>query len=70
MALDATKPPTVPQDLHKEKEVPPRMEIVLATLLMLAKGNLQGKGPEASETALSQSTKAPAKEKILIKKVV
>ena len=44
------------------------MEIVLATLPMPAKGDLTSKGLEASEAALTQSTKAPAKEKIVIKK--
>ena len=68
VALDATKPPTTPQDLPQEKEVPPRKEIVLATLPMPAKGDLKGKGQEAIEAALTQSTKAPAKDKIVIKK--
>ena len=58
VAPDATKPSVVPQDPHKEKEVPPRLEIVLATLPMPAKGDLQGKGPKALEATLSQSTKA------------
>ena len=44
------------------------MEIVLATLHVPAKGDLKGKGPKALEAALTQSTKAPAKDKIVIKK--
>ena len=44
------------------------MEIVLSTLPVLAKGDFMGKGPEASEATLSQPTKAPTKEKIIIKK--
>ena len=50
---DATKPLTVPQDPFKEKEVPPRMEIVLATLQVLAKGDLKGKDQGSSKAALS-----------------
>lgn len=68
VAPNATKPPNVPQDRHKEKEVPPRMEIVLATLPVLDKGDLKSKGSESSKAALSQSTKALPKEKIVIKK--
>ena len=44
------------------------MEIILATLPMPTKGDLKGKGPEASEVALTQSTKAPGRDKIIIKK--
>ena len=68
MALDATKPPVVPQDPLKEKEVPYTMEIVLATLPMPTKGDLKSKDSRSLEAALSQSTKAPPKEKIVIKK--
>ena len=68
VAPNATKPPVAPQDLPKEKEVPTKMEIVLATLPMPAKGDLTSKGLEASEATLTQSTKALAKEKIVIKK--
>ena len=53
VAPDATKPPTIPQDPSKEKEVPLRMEIVLATLLVPTKGDLKGKGQESSKAALS-----------------
>ena len=52
----------------KRKRCPPRMEIVLASLPVPAKGDLMGKGPEASEAALTQSIKAPAKDKIVVKK--
>ena len=41
------------------------MEIILATLPVPTKGDLKGKGPEAT---LAQSTKAPRKDKIIIKK--
>ena len=34
---------------------------------MLAKGDFKGKGLEASEVALTQSTKAPTKDIIVIK---
>lgn len=68
MAPDATKPLAAPQDPLKEKEVPHKMEIVLTTLHVPVKGDLKGKGPEALEVALTQSTKAPAKDKIVIKK--
>ena len=53
VASDATKPSAIPQDPFKEKEVPPRMEIVLATLQVLAKGDLKGKDQGSSEVALS-----------------
>ena len=65
VASNATKPPAVPQDSHKEKNVPSRMEIMLTTLPMPAKGEPKSKD---SEAALPQSTKAPPKEKIVIKK--
>lgn len=44
------------------------MEIVLATLPVPDKGDLKSKGSESSKAALSQSTKALPKEKIVIKK--
>ena len=53
VASDATKPSAIPQDPFKEKEVPPKMEIVLATLQVLAKGDLKGKDQGSSEVALS-----------------
>ena len=68
VAPDDTKPLTVPQDPLKEKEVPPKMEIILATLPMPAKGDLKGKDQGSSEAALSQSSKASPKDKIVIKK--
>ena len=68
VAPDARKPLTASQDLLKEKEVPTKMEIILATLPMPTKGDLMSKGLGALEVKLSQSTKAPAKEKIIIKK--
>lgn len=68
VAPDATKPPAATQDLPAEKEVSNRMEIVLAILPLLAKGDLASKGPEASEAISTQPIKAPPKEKIVIKK--
>ena len=44
------------------------MEIVLTTLPVPTKEDLKGKGLAASEEALTQSTKALAKDKIVIKK--
>ena len=64
----ATKPSAAPQDPPKEKEVPFKMEIALAILLVPAKGDLKGKGLEALEATLTQSTKALAKDKIVIKR--
>ena len=70
VAHDATKPSAAPQDPPppKVKEVPFKMEIALAILPVPAKGDLKGKGPKSSEAALTQSTKAPTKDKIVIKK--
>ena len=67
VASNATKPPAAPQDLSQEKEVPSKMEIILATLPVPAKGDLKGKGLESSEAELTQSTNAPVKDKIVIK---
>ena len=44
------------------------MEIVLATLPLLAKGDLKSKDSGSSEAALPPSTKGLPKEKIVIKK--
>ena len=63
---DATMPPATPQDPIKDKEAF-RMEIVLATLPLLAKGDPKGKDQGSLEVVVSQS-KAPPKEKIVIKK--
>ena len=68
MAPDATKPPVAPQNQPKEKEVLTSMEIVLATLPLLAKGDLKSKDSGSSEAALPPSTKGLPKEKIVIKK--
>ena len=68
MAPDAMKPPTVTQDHPAEKEVPNKMEIVLATPPLPTKVDLASKGLEVSEAASTQSIKAPPKEKIVIKK--
>ena len=68
VAPNATKPPTVPQDPPKEKEVPSIMEIVLATLPLPTQGDLKIKDSGSSEVAPSRTTKGPPKEKIVIKK--
>ena len=47
VAPNTIKPLVVPQDLPQEKEVPPKMEIVLVTLPVPAKGDHRGKGPKA-----------------------
>ena len=44
------------------------MEIVLATLPLPAKGDLNSKDLGSLKVALSQSTNGPPKEKIVIKK--
>ena len=49
----ATKPPIVLQDPIKEKEVPLKMEIILATLPVPTKGDFKGKGLVVSEAALT-----------------
>ena len=66
-AFDATKPPSTPKDLPKEKEASRKMEIFLATLPMPAKEDLKGKGLESSVATPGQSTKALAKDKLVIK---
>ena len=68
VAPDAMKPPTITQDPPAEKEAPKKMEIVLASLPLLAKGDLVSKGPEASEVASTQPIHSPPKDKIVIKK--
>ena len=66
VAPNATKPPATPQDPINDNEAL-RMEIVLATLPLSAKGDPKGKDQGSSKAAVSQS-KAPPKEKIVIKK--
>ena len=65
---NAMKLPTAPQDLPAEKEVPKRMEIIMAALPLPVKGDLASKDSEASKAASTQPIKAPPKEKIVIKK--
>ena len=67
VATDAMKPPTITQDPPAEKEAPKKMEIVLASLPLLAKGDPVSKGPEASEVASTQPIHSPPKDKIVIK---
>lgn len=59
--------PSLQLDIPKEKEASHNMEIVLATLLMPAKEDLKGKGLASSAVAPAQSTKAPAKDKLVLK---
>ena len=54
VASDATKPPTIPQDPNKDKEAP-RMELVLATLSLPAKGDPKGTGQESLKATVPQS---------------
>ena len=48
-APGAMKPPTVTQDPPAEKEASKNIEVVLATLSLLAKADPTSKGPEASK---------------------
>ena len=57
VAPNAIKPPTAPRDPTKDKEAP-RMEIVLTTLPLPAKGDPKGTNQGSSEATVSQS-KAP-----------
>ena len=58
-------PPAVPQDPSKDKE-DTIMEIVLASLPILAKGDSKGIDQGSSEAA-AQQTKAPPLRKIVTK---
>ena len=66
VASDATKPPVAPQDPIKDNEAL-KIEIVLATLPLPAKGDFKGIDQGSLEVVVSQS-KASPKEKIVIKK--
>ena len=66
VTLDATVPPTTPQDPSKDKE-DTIMEIVLASLPIPAKGDSKGPNQGSLEVA-AQHTKAPPPGKIIIKK--
>ena len=57
----AMKPSVVVQDLPLEKEAPKKMEIVLASLPLVRKGDQTNKGPEALEAAATQLVKGPPK---------
>ena len=50
-ARDAALPPMAPKDSSKDKEVSQSMEIVLATLPIPSKEELQGKGQAFTTTA-------------------
>ena len=63
---DATKPLAIPHDPTKDNEAS-KMEIVLATLSIPAKGDLKGTDQGSSE-ATAQQSKAPPQGKIVIKK--
>ena len=66
MTSNATKPPAIPHDPNKDKEAP-RMELFLATLPLLAKGDPKGIGQGSLEATVPQS-QAPPHGKIVIKK--
>ena len=66
VAFDATKLPAAPRDPIKDKEAL-KIEIVLATLPLPAKGDFKGTNQGSLEAVVSQS-KALPKEKIVIKK--
>ena len=66
VAHDATLPPAIPKDPSKEKKASHNMEIVLATLPILTKEDLKGKGPASSMAASTQPAKTP-KDKVVIK---
>ena len=48
----------MPKDLSKGKETSQSLEIVLATLSILAKEDLKGKGPASMAAETTRSTKA------------
>ena len=66
MPADVIKPPAVSEDPTKDSEAP-RMEIVLATLSIPAKGDPKGTDQRSSEVA-AQQPEAPPHGKIVIKK--
>ena len=66
VAHDAIQPPADPKDPSKEKEASHNMEIMLATLPILTKEDLKGKGPASSKAASTQPSKIP-KDKLVIK---
>ena len=68
MAPDAMKPPTTSQDPPVEKEASKTMEIVLASLPLLATPDPASKGLKASEVASTQPIGGLPKEKLVIKK--
>ena len=65
-ARDAALPLVAPKDSSKDKEVSQSMEIMLATLPIPSKEELQGKGQASTTTASTQSPKKP-KDKLVIK---
>ena len=64
--VDANEPSAAPEDPTKDDESP-RMELVLAMLLIPAKGDTKGTDQGSSEIA-AQQPKAPPHGKIVIKK--
>ena len=66
VAPDATMPSATYQDPSKDKEAP-RIEIVLASLLIPATGDSKGADQGSSDAAIQQA-KAPPQGKIVIKK--
>ena len=63
---EMTKPSDAPKDSSKEGMGSQNMELILATLLILAKEDPKGKSLGSSAAATSQPTKTP-KDKLVIK---
>ena len=66
VACDGAFPSVAPKDSSKEKEASQSMEIVLATLPIPLKEELQGKGQASTMAASTQYPKKP-KDKLVIK---
>nr|POF24283.1 f-box protein pp2-b10 [Quercus suber] len=62
VVLDATKPPATPKDSSMGKETSQSLEIVLATLSMLAKEDPKGKGLASTTAEIAKFAKATGKD--------
>lgn len=67
MVPEATKPSVAPKDPSKGKEATQSLEIILATLPMLAKEDPKGKGPASTIAKTAKSIKAIRKENPLLR---
>ena len=65
MPVEANQPPAALEDPTKDNDAP-KMELVLATLPIPAKGNPKGTN-QGSSDAVAQQPKAPPYGKIVIK---